>query len=504
MWTEEKRKELEKLRALKKSSEAHRKREPVQAYEDDSTPQAGQAEQGAAPSRPAGGVLKQAVASLTDTQAPVYDPTEGMSGYDKFMAGVGKGMYDVVQGAGNMVGLVDDETIAERQRLDEPLMNTGYGTAGEIVGEMASLAPLGAVTLPLRTAATAMKAVPAATGAAGKLQKTVQALGSPAGRGMLEGAVGGAVVADPNERGSGAAQALIANGMFSALNRAGGRLFKDGLVKKSPEVEVVQEMSRRAGMDDFVPVAQAADTTKGPITANVAAAYKDLLPMIPSARGMLEKQNDELLQNTNQHLINRVFQSKKDGTGTGDVASQVLAETQDMNKAVKAAVELKKGAPTQAQELVMSTAGSADKGIIEPSKLVNAIKTQAKRQGEFVSDMPMYDLANKLKTTTSVGSKGSTIAARDQFNSLNRKPSSVGSLASGAIDATTGGLIRSAASKPVQKALTGDSAMNKALQNVDDMLNSTYSYGSGKTSVGINPYELIRALKSGAVSSLTN
>ena len=72
---------------------------------------------------------------------PTYDPTEGMSGSQKFFAGVGKAMTDAGRGVGQAFGLVSRDDIAESRRLDQALMNTGAGTAGNIVGNIATLAP---------------------------------------------------------------------------------------------------------------------------------------------------------------------------------------------------------------------------------------------------------------------------------------------------------------------------------------------------------------------------
>ena len=69
------------------------------------------------------------------------DPTEGMSGLDKFRAGVGKAFYDVGRGAGQLVGLVSRDDVAESRKLDAPLMNSGAGVAGNLAGNVALLAP---------------------------------------------------------------------------------------------------------------------------------------------------------------------------------------------------------------------------------------------------------------------------------------------------------------------------------------------------------------------------
>ena len=69
------------------------------------------------------------------------DPTAGMSTLDKFRAGWGKAVSDIYQGTKQLVGLGDQEKIREQQRLDQPLMRTGAGRAGNIAGTIATYAP---------------------------------------------------------------------------------------------------------------------------------------------------------------------------------------------------------------------------------------------------------------------------------------------------------------------------------------------------------------------------
>jgi hypothetical protein len=106
------------------------------------------------------------------------NPTEGMSGVDKFRAGVGKAFADVGTGAQqlyagaadlvaprsqNVSSLVTGKRVpsrveemraqvAEDRRVDAPLMNTGAGIAGNLAGNVAMLAPTalvpGASTVP--------------------------------------------------------------------------------------------------------------------------------------------------------------------------------------------------------------------------------------------------------------------------------------------------------------------------------------------------------------------
>ena len=68
-----------------------------------------------------------------------------------FMVGVGKGMNDVARGLGGLVGHPDWTGIQPDKRADEAINDSGWGNAGQIVGNMAATAPTmlipGAATL---------------------------------------------------------------------------------------------------------------------------------------------------------------------------------------------------------------------------------------------------------------------------------------------------------------------------------------------------------------------
>lgn len=70
------------------------------------------------------------------------DPTEGMSGFDKFAAGAGKAIVDTGRGLGQMVGLVDRKDVEESRKLDSSLMNTSAGKWGNFTGNVATTLPL--------------------------------------------------------------------------------------------------------------------------------------------------------------------------------------------------------------------------------------------------------------------------------------------------------------------------------------------------------------------------
>jgi hypothetical protein len=93
-----------------------------------------------------------------------HDPTNGMSGPQKFLAGAGKAYTDIGRGVGQLIrnvipdkaadymGLPTQAEIDEAKRLDTPLMKTGAGVAGNITGNVVLAAPTafipGAATLP--------------------------------------------------------------------------------------------------------------------------------------------------------------------------------------------------------------------------------------------------------------------------------------------------------------------------------------------------------------------
>lgn len=91
--------------------------------------------------RLAAAIRSQVNAPKEPAKVEKYDPTEGMSTTEKVLAGIGKAMTDSARGVGQLVGLVDKKDIEEAKKLDEALMNTGAGTAGNIIGNIATLAP---------------------------------------------------------------------------------------------------------------------------------------------------------------------------------------------------------------------------------------------------------------------------------------------------------------------------------------------------------------------------
>ncbi len=93
--------------------------------------------------------------------AEKYNPTKDMGAGEKFLAGTGKAFADIGRGVGQFIptrrngewsSLVTADDVRESRKNDAALMNTGWGKAGNITGNVAALVPSaflpGAATVP--------------------------------------------------------------------------------------------------------------------------------------------------------------------------------------------------------------------------------------------------------------------------------------------------------------------------------------------------------------------
>lgn len=214
---------------------------------------------------------------------PGFDPTEGMSGLDKLRAGMGKAFVDLGRGAGQLTGLIDRKEIDADKRLDAPLMNTGAGVAGNVLGNVALAAPAalipGAATIP-------------GGAAIGAVQGALQPVGAEDSRlaNMSIGGVAGgalptvvkvaktakAAVVDPFTE---AGRARIAGGV---LNR----------VAENPRQVYARLLSAKGNTTGFAPtVGQSADD------AGVAALERTVRAINPAAFDATDKSQRAALAN---------------------------------------------------------------------------------------------------------------------------------------------------------------------------------------------------------------
>lgn len=152
---------------------------------------------------------------------PKYDPTEGMTGTEKFLAGTGKAFVDIGRGAGQMLGITSQEDIDEAKNLDAPLMKTGAGRGGNLLGNVAAAAPT--MLIPGVNTYTGAALVGAGMGA---LQPT--ATGESRAANM---AIGGA-----------------AGAAGQGLGKLAGRALRPVTSRLSPEEQVLAQGAQREGI----------------------------------------------------------------------------------------------------------------------------------------------------------------------------------------------------------------------------------------------------------------
>ena len=137
---------------------------------------------------------------LLHVAAKQWNPTDGMSRTDKFLAGAGKGLVDTGRGVyqlgasiGHAAGMVSDEKmkqiqddVDESRNLDKSLMDTSAGKLGDIAGTAApALLMPGAGVMGGAAAGAAMGAAQPVGSDESRLQNT--------GLGAVGGAAGGAI-----------------------------------------------------------------------------------------------------------------------------------------------------------------------------------------------------------------------------------------------------------------------------------------------------------------------
>lgn len=179
------------------------------------------------------------------------DPTEGMSGFEKFRAGMGSGMVDAGRNVTNMVTSIpglkkfrpdwaSDEAINEQRRTDEALMDTGAGLAGNIVGGAVATAPIGGA------AAKGVQLAGRGVQAARALPRAAQAAGRVAGGRatpiVAQGAVEGAILGGPDNRMMGAGVGAVGAGMMHGA----GRLSKAAINRRAKAIPPDRGMSEPA------------------------------------------------------------------------------------------------------------------------------------------------------------------------------------------------------------------------------------------------------------------
>lgn len=91
--------------------------------------------------QPSGRMDMSNVSRPDGSQYDPYNPTVGMSGAQRFLAGAGKALTDIYRGGAQLLGADNQAEIDAAKARDLPLMQTGAGMAGNIAGNVAAFLP---------------------------------------------------------------------------------------------------------------------------------------------------------------------------------------------------------------------------------------------------------------------------------------------------------------------------------------------------------------------------
>ena len=228
-------------------------------------------------------------ASAPQAQQPAFDPTEGMSFYDKAKAGAGKAVVDLFRGGQQLLGIGDQaalqKTIDEEKRLSQPLMQTAGGVVGNLAGNAAAMA------IPGTIAARAASAIPAVSalidGAmAARPIATATALG--AGTGAVQGALEPVATGD-----SRAKNTAVGAGIGAAGGLLPGALARVAKPNIDPNVQTL--------IDEGVRL------TPGQTMGGVFKSVEDAATSIPVLKDIIGRARTRGLEDYNRAGFNRAL-----------------------------------------------------------------------------------------------------------------------------------------------------------------------------------------------------
>lgn len=227
----------------------------------------------------AGEIRKQMGGASKQPEPMRINPTDGMSTTEKVLAGIGKAFVDAGRGVGQMVGLVDQKDVDEAKRLDQALMDTGAGTAGNIIGNIAALAPT--VMIPGANTVRGAALINSLAGAMitpGSIEDRGQA--------AMYGGTGGALGVGAGKLLAGTAKA--ANAAAAPLTKAGQERIVGEVMRRAAGENVDDVISRMRGASELVPgsAPTAAEVAESGGMAALQRAMSQANPEAYTQRGM--------------------------------------------------------------------------------------------------------------------------------------------------------------------------------------------------------------------------
>ena len=365
----------------------------------------------------AGGVdpadLPDATPAGGQPAAPAYDPTTGMSGTEKFLAGAGKFFSDTGSGVrqlaadalnpvsqaltGKDVLSQDYEGEKERARLDSPLMHTGAGLAGNIFANATTLAlPGGAIGKAVSDA------VPlAAAGRAVAMSPTIARLLAQYGPAAVSSGALSTLTPTvaPGERTRNAVVGAVASPVLSAAGQGLGALGRGALGWAEQNIPGAAGLSAASGRG--VDAVMDAATNLGPLlrksfnaTAtptdrqSVARAVMNGIPVYPQqldhagtdalSRGQIAGQNSAFTRAVNSTM----------GQTTDDIPGAISSAHDDLGQVYNnildhAQIPLTPNLGTQAAQihndyLYNNVTGAPDSGLEDAVNRLTNLTTQGR------------------------------------------------------------------------------------------------------------------------------
>jgi hypothetical protein len=197
----------------------------------------------------------------------LYSPLKGMNAVEKFIAGSGSGLMDVLRGVGQAAGMTSREDVSEARRLDAPLKDTSAGKWGNVAGQVAAYLPT--AMIPGANTLAGAAAIGLGTGALAPSESTEETIKNT----LIGGAAGPAAV-------------MVGRGIGAGYQGIRGLL--DPLTEKGQE-RIAASTLRRFAQDP----------------GKAAAALKKAQPLVPgSAPTMAQGSGDPGLAQLERTLVN--------------------------------------------------------------------------------------------------------------------------------------------------------------------------------------------------------
>lgn len=349
-------------------------------------------------------------AKVQQLAQPTYDPTDGMTPWEKRIAGAGKAAADLgtgIQQVGAQVGnwispkLVSDKTVSdiqqtvdENKHLDQSLMNTTDGTLGYIGGNVATtLLPLGMVA----RGAQALKLTRGAALANALVNPTTYRAAAGAGAAMASLQPVASDESRLTNTALGALGGVVGQGTVNGI----GRLATPVKNVLSPVAQKAVDTLKQAG----VPL-DLAQVTGSPVWNRVRSALSD---------NVFTSGGQEAQRAGQQEAFNSAVLGTT-GTTANAATSDVMGATRDRLNGVIGDVLSRNNVTLQPQTAsalshVQSTALENDKAPV--AKVINRFLDSVDPQTGQVSGQVAYNIKKDLDTMAS--SQDSTLAkfARD-------------------------------------------------------------------------------------------